>query len=514
MKRRLYILPLIVLMFLSGCMSDEANYDPTEEYDYLYGGYETGDETSVYTSGKSVTTESNSNSIIENPIVSALTEDTSTFSIDVDTASYSLFRKFVSFGTMPPVDSIRTEEMVNYFDYDYDQPTGDRPFAIETVLADCPWNSNNDLLMIGIQGKNIEYEEAPSNNIVFLIDVSGSMRSTNKLDMAKQSLALLVNNMREQDHISIVTYAGTAEVVLAPTAGDQTETILSALDGLVAGGGTNGSGGIELAYDLAYQNFDFEGNNRVVMATDGDFNVGTTSSSGLIRIVKEKAEIGIYLTILAFGQNHAAGYLMEELSNDGQGNYYFIDTLNEADKVLNHQIASTIVPIADDVKVQIEFNSDIIESYRLVGYENRVLNNDEFDDDNVDAGDLGAGHNVTAFYEITYKTVIDSEDDLAVIRLRYKDVGEDESKLIEGIIRIDDHTDTPSSDFMFASAIVEISLLMRNSEFKANADFDASLIRLEDNIGEDPFGLRLEFYNLAFDLRHIMGLDQTESSVH
>lgn len=500
MKKLLLSLAIILVFSLSGCAmaEDPGEYEPTDPsiVDYVKEGYITDELNNIKVDGLSV---------IEKPYTNADFENTSTFSIDVDTASYSIFRKFLSNGQVPPSSDIRTEEMVNYFDYDYQQPSGNRPFSIETELGESPWNSDHDLLMIGIQGMEIAYEEAPSNNLVFLVDVSGSMRSFNKLDMVKESLALLVENLREEDYVSIVTYAGTAEIILNPTSGDQKTVILDALEGLQAGGGTNGSGGIEKAYDLAYQNFNFEGNNRVLLATDGDFNIGTTSSQGLIEIVREKAEIGIYLTILGFGQNHSAGWMMEQLSNDGQGTYHFIDTLQEADKVLNHEIASTIVPIADDVKIQIEFNEDIVQSYRLIGYENRVLGNDEFNDDNVDAGEMGAGHNVTAFYEIVYNTVITTTDDeLATIRIRYKDVGEDVSQEVSGIVRLDDRLLTPSSNFLFASGVVEVSLLMRDSEFKADADFDQVIDRLEANIGDDPYGLREEFIDLVYTLQQLM----------
>lgn len=505
-KSFLFLLLIAIVSIFSGCAMDASPYEqePGERYDYIEGGYQSGDLNTTV-GGINTKDEQEFYAITENEVLNAKTYGVSTFSIDVDTASYSIFRKYITNNNMPPASSIRTEEMVNYFDYNYDQPLLDKPFSIETVLADCPWNDSNKLLMIGIQGKEIEYVEAPANNLVFLIDVSGSMRSNEKLDMVKSSLALLVENMREEDYISIVTYAGTAEIVLNPTPGDQTDTILTALNSLEAGGGTNGSGGIERAYDLAYETFIFNGNNRVLLATDGDFNIGTTSSSGLIDIVTEKAEIGIYLTILGFGQNHAAGYLMEELSNDGQGNYFYIDTLNEADKVLNHEIAATIVPIADDVKIQIEFNDEVVESYRLIGYENRMLNTEDFDNDEVDAGDMGAGHNVTAFYEITLKSVVtDNTAEIADIKLRYKDVGEELSKLVEGVVRVEDLDVSPSSDFLFASAIVEVSLVMRNSEYKGDATIDNALSRIENNLGDDPFELRQEFYQLVLELKEIM----------
>lgn len=437
--------------------------------------------------------------ISENSIVDTTVESISTFSVDVDTAGYSIFRKYVSNNQLPP-SSVRTEEMVNYFDYQYDEPVLDQPFGITTEFAPCPWNENSRLLMIGIKGKDISYEESPANNLVLLIDVSGSMGMESKLPVVKESIQLLVNSLREQDTISIVTYASNADIVLNTTNGDQKEEIMAAVNSLETGGSTNGSDGIGLAYDLAYENFNFDGNNRVLMFTDGDFNVGATSGSALTEIVKEKSEIGIYLTILSYGSNFSSIDRMEELSNDSNGTYYFIDTMKEAEKVLVHEIQSAIVPIADDVKVQIEFDSTSVKEYRLIGYENRTLSNDDFDNDDVDAGDLGAGHTVTAFYEVTMNEV--TSDTVATVRLRYKDVGELESKQIEGVIRTNDYTTSPSIDFKFASAVVEVSLLMRDSSYKGFASYESALERIEENLGEDPFGFRQEFYELVSKLNN------------
>lgn len=493
MKKIVSILMVLMIgIVLVGCSdSDEAGYyapsDPVmnEDVDGVAGN----DDTQTY-------------SITENPQVLTTEQSTSTFSIDVDTASYSNFRRYINNGQKPYVDGIRTEELVNYFDYNYLSPLGDVPFSITTELADSPWNEDSDLLMIGIQAEEIEYEETPTNNLVFLVDVSGSMNNTEKIGMAKESFKLLVENLREEDYVSIVTYASTAEVVLTQTPGNQKDTINAAIDSLAAGGSTNGSGGIELAYDLVYENFVFGGNNRVIMATDGDFNVGTTSGSSLADMVQEKAEIGIFLTILSFGGSNYGQGTMEELSNKGQGNYFYIDNLTEANKVLNVDISATIVAIAEDVKVQIEFNSDIVESYRLIGYENRVLSNDDFDDDDVDAGEIGAGHNVTAFYEITYKEGY-SSGDLATVRVRYKDIGEEDSQLVEGTVETEDHTDTPTNRFLFASSIVEVSLVLRDSDYAGNASYEHALSIIADNIGEDPYGLRQEFYDLVVLLKDI-----------
>jgi len=499
MKKIIFSLLVFTLITLAGCASVNEDYYRESNFDASYANMMAGEP------GTTKYTNDSDSVIVENPIQSPSEVATSTFSIDVDTASYSIFRKYLGNYRLPDSDQIRTEEMVNYFDYDHPEPVLDVPFAVHTELAPCPWNSESNLLMIGIQGKDVALAESKPNNLVFLIDVSGSMRSSGKLEMVKESLTILVNNLGENDFVSIVTYAGTAETKLMPTSGSDKDTILDTIDSLEASGGTNGSGGIELAYDLAYQTFIFEGNNRVILNTDGDFNIGTTSTDGLISLVTEKAEIGIYLTILGYGQQHSAIGMMESLSNSGQGTYHFIDTLKEADKILNHEVTSAIIPIADDVKIQVEFNEDFIEEYRLIGYENRVLNNEDFDDDEVDAGEMGAGHNVTAFYEIKMKSIISTEnEDLVTVKVRYKDVGESESKLVQGVVRQNDFNSNPNSDFLFASAVVETSLLLRESEYKGDASFTDTLSRIENNLGDDPFELRQEFYDLVTSLASIM----------
>jgi Ca-activated chloride channel family protein len=502
MKKLMFIITLIGVIVLSGCaMSDSDSIENLS--DGVYNIKLTGEAENPIDYGEYAVTYDGVDILQENIVTNTADLNTSTFSIDVDTAGYSTFRRYVSENMMPPVNQIRTEEMVNYFDYNYPQPLTDVPFEIYTEFAPCPWNDDNDLLMIGIQGMDISFEEAPANNLVFLIDVSGSMSYEDKLPMIKESIKILVENMREEDTVSIVTYSSSAEIKLNPTNGLNKEEIIAVVDSLTTSGGTNGSNGIELAYDLAYSTFNFNGNNRVILATDGDFNIGTTNQSELVDLVTEKAEIGIYLTVLAYGGSVYAADMMEKISNGGQGNYYYIDTLQEANKVLNYDIASTIVPIADDVKVQIEFNTDVVESYRLIGYENRVLDNDDFDDDEVDAGDLGAGHNVTAFYEITLLDDITiGEDIVATINLRYKDVGEDESQLIQGLVRLTDYDLTPSSNFLFASAVVEVSLVMRDSDYVGNGSYENAIARIEANIGEDFFGFRYEFLTLVQNLNN------------
>jgi Ca-activated chloride channel family protein len=438
----------------------------------------------------------------ENVTIFATDYSTSTFSVDVDTASYSYFRSYLNQGYIPNYENVRTEEMVNYFDYNYTPPFTDDPFSITTELSDTPWNDDTDLLMIGIKGKEVSYEASGNNNFVFLIDISGSMNSESKIGMAIDSYKLLVENLKEGDYVSIVTYAGEASVVLEQTPAQNKTTIFDALDSIEVGGSTNGSGGIETAYNLAYDNFIFDGNNRVIMATDGDFNVGSTSGDDLVAIVKEKAEIGIYLTILSFGGSDYGLDTMETLSNEGQGNYFFIDSLKEAEKVFDKDMTATLITIAEDVKIQIEFNADIIETYRLIGYENRVLSNDDFDNDDVDAGEIGSGHTITAFYEITYKEGYDSGD-LGQVNIRYKDVGEEDSKLITGSISTNSYTTNPSNNFLFAAAVVEVSLLLRDSQYMGDASYQHALTAIENNLGTDEYGFRYEFFELVQTLQEL-----------
>ena len=336
----------------------------------------------------------------ENIFLEAKRNPLSTFSIDVDAASYSNVRRFLNNGQKPPKDAVRIEEMVNYFKYDYPQPQTQDPFAVVTELATCPWNSDNKLLHIALQGKNIPTDNLPAANLVFLIDVSGSMDSPDKLPLVVAGLKLLVNQLRPQDRVSIVVYAGSAGLVLPSTPGNQKKTILTALDELQAGGSTAGGEGIQLAYKIAQQNFLKEGNNRVILATDGDFNVGVSSTSELERLIEEKRESGVFLTVLGFGAGNLKDSRMEKLADKGNGNYAYVDNIQEAKKVFVNQLGGTLFTIAKDVKLQLEFNPTHVKAYRLIGYENRKLNNEDFKNDKKDAGDLGAGHTVTALYEL------------------------------------------------------------------------------------------------------------------
>ena len=324
----------------------------------------------------------------------------STFSIDVDNASYSNIRRFINMGEMPPADAVRVEEMINYFKYDYPEPAGEHPFSVYSEMAICPWNKKHILLQVGLRGKSIDKSALPPSNLVFLIDVSGSMNNPNKLPLLKSAFGLLVNELRPRDHVAIVVYAGAAGLVLESTPGNRKETIMGAIDNLQAGGSTAGGAGLKLAYDEAEENYIAGGNNRIILATDGDFNVGESSNGAMERLVEEKRKKGVFITVLGFGMGNVKDDKMELIADKGNGNYSYIDNLQEARRVLVREFGGTLFTIAKDVKFQIEFNPAKIESYRLIGYENRLLNAEDFNDDRKDAGEMGAGHNVTALYEL------------------------------------------------------------------------------------------------------------------
>ncbi|OVE74065.1 hypothetical protein BVX93_00575, partial [bacterium B13(2017)] len=381
--------------------------------------------------------------IIDNPFMKVENNPLSTFSIDVDTASYSNLRRFINEGRLPPKDSIRIEEMINYFSYDYSQPRDNVPFSINAEVATCPWQPKHHLMKIGLKGKQIPSEERASSNLVFLIDVSGSMKRYNKLPLLKQAMTLLVNNLNINDRIAIVVYAGREGLVLSSTPCDNKQAILGAINNLYAGGSTNAGAGIQLAYQIAKQNYINKGINRIILATDGDFNVGITNQGDLIRLISDYAKQNIFLTVLGFGHGNYKDSTLEKLADKGNGNYAYIDTLNEARKVLVNQIEGTLITIAKDVKIQIEFNPEHIQAYRLIGYENRLLRAQDFNNDKIDAGEIGAGHTVTALYELVPQGVkmdipnVDPlkyqkpqtptetqnfNDELLNIKLSYKDV--------------------------------------------------------------------------------------------
>ena len=430
--------------------------------------------------------------IVENIFKDVATSPLSTFSADVDTASYSNLRRMINMGysvDQIPEGAVRAEEMINYFHYDYKGPEGDDPFGINAQISDCPWNKEHKLLHLGLQTEAIDFSETPDSNIVFLVDVSGSMSDDNKLPLVKESFNLLVDNLTEKDTVSIVTYASGVNVVLDSANGNDKDKIRQAINGLRAGGGTNGAGGIEEAYKIAEKNFIEDGNNRVIIASDGDFNIGKTSQSDLSSQIKENAKKGVYLSVLGFGMYNYSDTRMETLADDGNGNYAYIDTLHEAKKVLVSELSANMLTVAKDVKLQVEFNPKYVAEYRLIGYENRSLNNEDFNDDKKDAGEIGAGHSVTVLYEIVPATEeIDSAIDLKyqdnkltdealnsndwlTLSIRYKEPDEDESKLLEYQIGADYYTDKPSDDFIFSAAVAEYAMLLRKSDFIADGSF-------------------------------------------
>jgi Ca-activated chloride channel family protein len=440
----------------------------------------------------------------------------STMSIDVDRASYSNIRRFITQGNLPPADAVRVEEMINYFSYEYPQPTGDAPFSINTEFTDCPWNKNHQVVHIGIQGREIKTDKLPANNLVFLIDVSGSMSDPNKLPLVKSGLRLLVDQLRSQDKVSLVVYAGNAGLVLAPTSGSEKEKIMQAIENLDAGGSTAGGQGIELAYAQAKESFIKEGNNRVILATDGDFNVGVSSDGELVRLIEKKREEGVFLTVLGFGTGNYKDSKMEQLADKGNGNYAYIDDILEAKKVLVKEMGGTLLTIAKDVKIQIEFNPAKVKAYRLVGYENRLLNKEDFNDDKKDAGELGSGHTVTAIYEIVpagspdqgwasvdelkyQKTVAApvsaTTNEILTVKFRYKEPKEHKSKLITQVVT--NSKKNISENCQFACAVAEFGMILRDSKFKGEADFSSVLALAKQSKGKDEDGYRAEFIRLV-----------------
>ncbi len=456
------------------------------------------------------------NKINENSFKSVKTDALSTFSIDVDKAAYANVRRYLNNGEKPPLDAVRIEEMINYFDYAYPQPKGEHPLAFISEYSDCPWNDNHKLLHIGLQGKTTDLSKLPASNIVFLIDVSGSMSDENKLPLLKSAFKILVANMRKQDKVAIVVYAGAAGVVLPATSGDQKNTINEALNNLQSGGSTAGGAGIELAYKIAVENFINNGNNRVVLATDGDFNVGASSDGDMERLIEEKRKTGVFLTCLGFGMGNYKDSKLEKLANKGNGNYGYIDNMQEANKMFGTEFGGTMFTIAKDVKFQIEFNPAKVKAYRLIGYEDRLLNNEDFNDDKKDAGELGSGHTVTALYEIIpagvtskyfkevdslkYQKNISSSNvtEVATIKLRYKKPAEDTSVKLE--IPVNDSKvalKKTSENFRFASAVALFGMLLRNSEYVEKGNYDMVIELASNAKTKDDEGYRAEFVRLA-----------------
>lgn len=451
--------------------------------------------------------------INENNFKDALTNPLSTFSIDVDRASYSNVRRFLNQNQLPMKDAVRIEELVNYFDYDYPQPKDDKPFAVFMEGGACPWNPSHQLVMVGLQGKKVDTKEIPHGNLVFLIDVSGSMSSANKLPLLKQTFKILIDNLRDEDRVAIVVYAGAAGCVLESTPGTKKERIREALERLEAGGSTAGGAGINLAYKIAKENFIPGGNNRVILASDGDFNTGSSSDAEMVRLIEEKRKEGVYLTILGYGMGNYKDSKMEKISNAGNGNYYYIDNITEGNKVFGKELWGTLFTIANDVKIQVEFNPNKVKGYRLIGYENRLLNKEDFNDDKKDAGEIGSGHTVTALYEIipaTSDEVIPGTDPLKyqkqqtvsssewmTVKIRYKKPGEDTSRLMENIMKESHFTAKNSVNFMLATSVAEFGLLLRNSEHKGQASWKNCKEMALAAKGADPDGYRQEYIKLV-----------------
>ena len=457
--------------------------------------------------------------IQENDFRKVTDEPLSTFSIDVDNASYSNTRRFILQGRFPPKDAVRIEELINYFDYDYTSPTGEHPFSVQTEVASCPWNSNNRLVHIGLKGKDISKEKTPSSNIVFLLDVSGSMNAPNKLPLLKSAFKMLVNQLDENDKVAVVVYAGASGVVLPATSGDNKQAMLLAIDALQPGGSTAGAEGVQLAYKIAFENFIEGGNNRIILATDGDFNVGASSDAELVRLIETKRNKGVYLSVLGFGTGNYKDSKMEQLADNGNGNYAYIDNIREARKVLVTEMMSTLYAIAKDVKFQIEFNPAHVNSYRLIGYENRLLNNEDFNDDAKDAGEMGVGHTVTALYEIVpasletqqevsvaklkyqerkIKPSAATDQDVMTIKLRYKEPDEESSKLFE--LTTQDRGmswKSSSENFRFSASVAGFGMLLRNSKYKGNNSYEAVAEMARNAIGKDKEGYRNEFLTLV-----------------
>jgi Ca-activated chloride channel homolog len=481
---------------------------------YTYGGSaRTRRESESYqqfnTEGYSTIRENGFRKVADSPL--------STFSIDVDNAAYSNVRRFINNGQLPPIDAVRIEEMINYFTYNYAEPTGEHPFSVNTEVASCPWNSKNLLLHVGLKGRSIDKSELPASNIVFLIDVSGSMSDANKLPLLKSAFRLLVNELRPVDRVAIVVYAGAAGLVLESTPGNRKEQIIAALDNLEAGGSTAGGAGLKLAYQVAGDHFMEGGNNRIIIATDGDFNVGASSNAEMERMVERERERGIYITALGFGMGNYKDDKMELIANKGNGNYAYIDNIQEARKVLVKEFGGTLFTIAKDVKFQIEFNPANVESYRLIGYENRLLNDEDFNDDKKDAGEMGSGHTVTALYEIVpkgagkgspavdplkYQTpraqTSSDNSELVTIKMRYKQPTDSKSVLFDHVVKRGETSFARSSEnFRFAASVAAFGMMLRDSEHKNDLNWTRVAEMATSARGRDEDGYRAEFIRLV-----------------
>jgi Ca-activated chloride channel family protein len=495
-------------------------------YNYLAGGGETteAEPPSRYRQDFNTATY---DKVEENPFLQAASNPLSTFSIDVDTASYSNVRRFINSGSLPPKDAVRVEEMINYFTYDYREPEGDKPFSIDVDATACPWDTSHRLLRIGLKGREVANEKRPPSNLVFLLDVSGSMTPSERLPLVKQAMRLLVDKLTEKDRVAIVIYAGGSGLALKSTSGNEKEKILRALEELQAGGSTNGAEGIELAYKVAADNFINGGVNRVILATDGDFNIGVTNQGDLIRLIEAKAKTGVFLSVLGVGSDNLKDSTMQKLADKGNGNYAYLDSVDEARKVLVQQINGTLMTIAKDVKIQVEFNPARVASYRLIGYEKRLLRKEDFNNDKVDAGEIGAGHTVTALYEIvpagagatdpaasvppvdplkyqspnpatTVTTDSKASSETVTVKLRHKKPDGDVSELTERSFTDNGSKfENAAPDLKFAAAVAEFGMLLRDSQYKGKGTLGAVIEWAQEGKGRDTAGYRAGFIEMA-----------------
>lgn len=486
-------LPLIAATFASCGDNSESSYSYNYRPGESYAEYDTAEDEAYPNYNYEQNSEAY-NYYEESGFKDPETEPLSTFSADVDTASYSNVRRLIESGSSVPVDAVRVEEFINYFDYKYADPDNNEVFGEYVEIADCPWNSRNKLMMLGIQGKRMNEEELPPSNLVFLIDSSGSMASYNKLPLVQSAFSMLAENLTENDRISIVTYAGSSSTVISGADGSQKDDILEALYSITASGGTNGEGGIETAYKLAEKYFIEGGNNRIILATDGDLNIGASSESELTKLIEKKRESGVYLSVLGFGTGNYKDNKLEALADNGNGNYSYIDSVDEARRVLVEEMGGTLFTIAKDVKIQVEFNPSQVKSYRLIGYDNRLMEAEDFYDNTKDAGEVGAGHSVTALYEIELADNGDSyhgvqlefasehkqpleqsadtgRDELIKLSLTYKDAETEKDVYLSDLYGMERYNSKPTQGFLLAGAVAEFAMLLKDSEFKGDSSF-------------------------------------------
>ena len=534
---RAYLFPLLVLvvvgselLLVAGCskrsLDTAASSKPGQGRELSFGSGAVSRKARIGDQEEEAWNTEEYDEIVDNDFIEALTTPKSTFSIDVDTAAYSNVRRFINDGQMPPKGAVRIEELINYFDYEYEHDSdSEHPFSVDTAIGRCPWDSDHHLVRIALQGERIANSKKPDCNLVFLLDVSGSMNAENKLPLLKKSMRMLMENLSEDDRIAMVVYASASGVVLPSTSVSESNKILAALEKLQAGGSTNGGQGIEAACRIAAENYLEDGVNRVILCTDGDFNVGTTDRSSLISMIQKNAKSGIELSVLGFGQGNLHDSTMEQLADKGNGNYAYIDSELEAKKSLVEEIDGKLITIAKDVKIQVDFNPARVHSYRLIGYENRLLKNQDFSDDSKDAGEIGSGHSVTALYELVPAgpgAVSDSDsmsnqdlqsefvrtelkqsaiesDVILNVSLRYKLPQESNSQLLSVPLQVssDEQVEMPTGDFQFAAAVATYGMLLRDSEFKGDADWQSVLSAAKDSVGQDNKGYRKEFVQLV-----------------